>query len=276
MQTSLAGIELLSPVYNAAGPWKYVKDIKDIAESKSGAVLIGSITCAPRTGDTSKYYKGEDYSINEFGLPNPGLEYYTEHLPELIRVTKDNNKPLFVSIAGEDKHEYKTLAVQLEKCEVDLIEINLSCPNVRNADGDQYIHCFNIEQSRDIIRTVREHIRLPIAVKVSPFTDNAHLRAFAAILNEENVQVLVTSNTIPNITCPHFTGGMSGPKLRPIALEQVRQFRTLLHENIDIVGVGGICSGKDVREYLLAGASAVQIATMLYEIGPSAFKELSL
>ncbi len=266
---SIAGISLAHPVFNAAGPWKTLTDIQRLATSKSAAVLVGSITLKPRLGNTRAYHRDNGFSLNSFGLPNKGLPFYKRELPKMARVAHEAGKPFFVSIAGTTGTEFAILAHEAEKAGADMLELNVSCPN---ATG--HLICFSPRDLRTVLSVVGKTVRIPFSVKVSPFSDPHSLAECAKILERSAARAIVTSNTFPNASAKHFYGGLSGAALKPIALGQVRQLKKLLPKRISIIGVGGIQNKNDVKEFLNAGADAVQIATLLYEKGPAVFKKL--
>ncbi|KQC38554.1 dihydroorotate oxidase [Frankia sp. ACN1ag] len=296
--SALAGVALEHPVMNAAGTCKSVRDVDVFARSAVAAIVVGSITRQPRTGNAGNvYWPGRVYSINALGLPNRGLDYYGAHLPGMVERAHEAGKPLIVSVAGFDVGEYRELAEVVAQAGVDLIELNLACPNVWDGGAQKRIACFDPGQTAAICTAVGDALlaraggdpagRVPYGVKISPFSDPAALAELAAVLAElagrpGGPRFVTAVNTFPNalvIDADHRPvvdvelAGMSGLALKPVGLGQVRQLRRLLPDTVDIVGVGGVGEGRDVAEYLQAGAAAVQAATAFWNRGedPSVF-----
>ncbi|MDO8689551.1 MAG: hypothetical protein Q7R39_06000, partial [Dehalococcoidia bacterium] len=243
------------------------------------------------------------FSLNSLGMPNPGAAYYEKHLPAMAALAHDADKPLLVSVAGFTPHEYGELAAVAFDGGADAVELNLGCPNVWQVEqqkpifdfdpstsGVTYpagatterqkpIACFDPPLVAEILRCVESRVgsEARVAVKISPFSDPFALGEVAGVIaHYEWVKAVTTTNTFPNAFAYDDAGqpmispggglaGLGGPALKPIGLGQVRQLRSLLPERIQIIGVGGVSHGRDVREYLRAGAAAVQIATAYLE-----------
>ncbi|MDO8435982.1 MAG: dihydroorotate dehydrogenase [bacterium] len=296
-KTNLAGIPLEHPLMNAAGTCKLIEGpegVKELARSAAAAIMVGSITLEPRAGNEGDiYYSEEHFSLNSLGLPNPGKLYYKKYLPEMAAIAYDFGKPLFVSVAGFNPHEYAVLAGLAINSGADLVELNLSCPNVWDNGSQKRIACFDLSLIQEILFQVIERVGLEakLAIKISPFSDPFLFNELAKLIHCQNliyglnvVKVITAVNTFPNaisfnkgkpvITIGDGLAGLAGPALKPIALGQIRQLRGVLPESIDIIGVGGIACGQDVLEYLLVGANAVQIGTSFLSRGAKVFSEI--
>lgn len=290
--TTVAGIPLEHPIMNAAGTckrWEGEEGISTLLRSASAAVVLGSITLEPKPGNSGEvYFPDPDghFALNSLGLPNPGAPYLQRPLPEMVKGIPDAGKPLFISVAGFSPNEYVQLALIAIQSGAHLVELNLGCPNVWGDDGQKPIASYHPALIEEILVTVNQAIKsdIPFAVKLSPL-DPGRLRDAAQIIKSFGfIRAVTTCNTFPNgfawkggqQAISHLDGlaGVSGPALKPIGLGQVRQFRALLPERIDIIGVGGIQTGQDVVDYLRAGATAVQVATALINRGPRVFSEL--
>ncbi|WP_261554738.1 dihydroorotate dehydrogenase [Frankia tisae] len=296
--SALAGVALEHPVMNAAGTCKSVEDVDAFARSAVAAIVVGSITRQPRAGNAGNvYWPGRSYSINALGLPNRGLDYYGAHLSRMVDRAHEAGKPLIVSVAGFDVGEYAEIAEVVAGTGVDLIELNLACPNVWDGGAQKRIACFDPDQTAAVCTAVGDALlaraagdpgrRVPYGVKLSPFSDPAALAELAAVLAElagrpVGPRFVTAVNTFPNAFVVDADNrpvvdvelaGMSGPALKPVGLGQVRQLRQLLLDSVDVVGVGGVGEGRDVAEYLRAGAVAVQAATAFWNRGedPSVF-----
>lgn len=279
-KTRLAGITLGHPLMNAAGTCKTLEDVRQFAASSLAAIMLGSISVKPRVPNPmGGYWKHPDgwSSHNVFGLPNPGLERYAKLLPDMKRICEAADKPFVVSVVGFSPEEYGELVHVVSK-HADLVEVNLSCPNVWQGGRQEEIACFNTEAIESIWRQVRKHTSdtAAVGVKLSPFSNPAQLAETAALLGKLDVRFVTTSNTFPNGVALDDSGspvigteyaGLGGPALKPIALGQVKQLRKALPKKVDVVGVGGILSAADMRDYLAVGASAVQAASAFYNGG---------
>jgi len=287
---ALCGIDLEHPVMNAAGTGKSLEDVAELARSATAAVMVGSITVAPRAGNSgATYHSGAGFSLNALGLPNRGLGYYREHLRAMANLAHDAGKPLVLSIAGFSVDDYAQVAAATAPTGVDLLELNLACPNVWDGGSQKRIACFDPGQTAAICAAVDETLRaagapIPYGVKISPFSDPEALAGLAEVLGKlttgEHASLgngrrggpgyVCATNTFPNALAFDDAGrpaigvelaGFAGPALRPVALGQVRQLRRLLPASIAIVGAGGVTTGRDVADFLRAGAQAVQVAT---------------
>ncbi len=270
----IGGITFASSVMNAAcSIAKTFDDVELLCKTKIGAVLIGSITLKSREGNPEpRWHDRGDWALNSFGMPNGGLTYYKNALPKMARLIHDAQKVFVVSIAGFSIEEYVELAGGTRDCGVDLLELNFGCPNIREEGG---IISFDTNLMREIIEKVSKVTKVPIMVKLSPYSNPLQLKEVALMLAKQKIAAVVTSNSFPNgyisdggkdVVATSYAG-MNGKALLPISLGQVRQFRELLPRRIAIIGVGGIESKEDTELYLNAGASAVQAATFIVRNG---------
>ena len=294
LATTIAGMHLDWPVMNSpSGPGcKTVEDVIELARSTSAAVMIGSVTKEPRDGNRGEVYFSDQvtgFSLNSLGLANGGLPYYTQHLPEMARIVHEAKKTLWVSVAGFTPQEFGELTLQMFQGGADLVELNLGCPNVW--DGGQQKRIFSFDPAlveavlKEVETVLNSDAPLAVAVKVSPFSDPMLLEEVASVVATSPIVSAVTAiNTFPNAFAfkedgtsaisPQFSkglAGMAGPALKTIGLGQVMQWRQFLPPHIDVIGVGGIKSGPDARDYLRAGAKAVQVGTARADRGGRAF-----
>jgi len=277
---------------NAAGICKSLEGpegVREFARSNTAAIMVGSITVEPREGNTGEvYWSGEGFSLNSLGLPNSGASYYRQNLPEMITIAHSSNKPLFISVAGFTPSEYAFLSELAFQGGADLVELDLGCPNIWKNGQQKRIACFDPKLVGKILRCVEEKVgeEAKVAVKLSPFSDPFSLQKIAQVIEHSMVVKAVTAvNTFPNALAyndkgkPRITpggglAGLGGPALKTIALGQVRQLRDILPKHIDIIGCGGITTGKDIFDFQRAGAVAVQIATTLLDRGLGVFTAL--
>jgi len=278
--TKVAGVSFRSCLYNASGPRCTTKEeLVGLGESHSGAIMMKSCTIEPREGNPKpRYACFEHCSIQSMGLPNLGYEEYLKFVDELAEF----NKPAVASIAGLSLNDYVTMTKAFQDSNVSLIELNLSCPNI---EGKPQV-AYDIEQTEATLSAVAELGSIPLGLKLPPFYDRSFHESMAELVLKYNIRFLSCINSIgntliidadkgtPALRAKHGYGGLSGPCIKPIALANVRIFHELLGDNVSIVGVGGVQTGTDVYEYLLAGASAVQIGTMYEEEGVGCFERI--
>lgn len=293
MEIDIYGLPLQHPIMNAAGTCKMFagkEGVEELARSATSAVVLGSITMAHRDGNPgTTFYVDPDgrFSLNSLGLPNRGLAWYRELFPAVWRTCRAAGKPLIVSVAGFSPKEYAMLAAAAFEGGADMVELNGGCPNVWDGREQKRIPSFDTAMMCDILMHVQDAVGpdARVTVKLSPMSDPHALAALAKTVTLwPVVKGVVTSNTFPNtfardgkaaaISVGSGLAGMAGPALKPIALGQVRQLRALLPPSIAVIGVGGIGTGGDVRDFIAAGATAVQIGTALLRHGPRIFERL--
>jgi len=256
---------------------KTIDDVKALCATKAELILVGSITFKPRLGNGEpRWFVGDGYALNSYGMPNNGIEFYQKELPVMVKHVHSIGKKLVLNIAGFNTLEYMELAALAHKCKVDLLELNLGCPNAKVGSKQETIVSFNPPLMKEIIKAVRSVTSLPLMVKVSPYSNPLDLKNAAMIFAETGVDAVVASNTFPNGFMPNEIGrsvvaeefaAVNGKVLFPINLGQVRQFRILLPKNIAVVGVGGIETSQDAKKYFQAGADIVQVATLIVRDG---------
>lgn len=273
-------LELANPVMNAAcSVAKTIDDITALSQTSIGAVTIGSITPEPREGNPEpRWYHSDSFALNSFGMPNEGLAFYKDNLPQMIDIIHSSGKKANLSIAGFSIDDYRALAVMADQTEIDSLELNLGCPNVQIDGKQKPIASFDQEYMKAIILAVSEVSSKQLFVKLSPYSNPAELQQVASLLSTLPITAVVTSNTFANgyfeqdgtsVVGAGF-GGVSSKALLPIGLGQVKQFRAALPPHIAVIGVGGVTTPHDVSQYLSAGAIAVQVASLIVEEGHAA------
>jgi len=212
------------------------------------------------------------------GLPNLGYRAYAELIPHLKRF----GKPVIASVAGLGEEDFPTIAEAINAAKPDLIEVNLSCPNIPGKPQIGY----DPETSERVLKKVRRLITVPMGVKLPPYFDPAHHEAMGKVLGRCGVDFLNMINSVGNglVVDPEREavvikpkggfGGLGGRLIKPVALANVRAFYKLFDGKMPIIGTGGIVEGMDVFEHFLCGASAVQIGTVLVEEGLDVFGRL--
>ena len=295
ISTTIAGIELCSCVYNASGPRTGSSAaLAKIAGSASGAILTKSATVASQIGNPQPrtWHSPDDKaSMNSEGLPNSGIDYYIDGntMSETLAGCPPGGpvKPYMVSISGKTLDDNLEMMDRISKVQdkIACVELNLACPNVIGKP----IIAYDFDQLRMILRTIQsKKYSFILGLKLPPYLDSKHLQDAASIINEFSAMIRFVAciNTIGNalavddvseapfIASNHGLAGLSGPAVKYTALANVRQMRQQLKPEIDIIGVGGIESGRDVFEMLLCGAAAVQVGTCHWKEGPKCFDRI--
>jgi dihydroorotate dehydrogenase (NAD+) catalytic subunit len=274
MGTVLGGVDLPSPVLTASGCAAAGRELDQFFDITAiGAIVTKSVMLQPRSGrPTPRMAETPSGMLNSIGLQGPGIDTFIEH--DLAWLA-DRGARTIVSIAGGSVDEYAKLAARLRIARgVSAIEVNISCPNVENRG---LVFACETGSAADVIQAVKRHSdpRMPIFAKLSPdVTDivsiaGAVVRAGATGVSVINTLLGMVIN--PDTMRPHLagiTGGLSGPAIRPVAVRCVWQIRQAFPE-LPIIGMGGIRTGLDALEFVLAGANAVSIGTVVFH-DPSA------
>jgi dihydroorotate dehydrogenase (fumarate) len=280
-KTTVAGVEFESYVCNASGPLDSTfEELKRIATSKSSAVVMKSCTVEPRIGNEEPRYKRLPFgSIQSMGLPNLGYKKYVASAALL----KKFKKPIIASVAGFSVEDYILMVNAFQKSEVDLIEVNLSCPNIVGKPQVAY----DLVQTDKVLYAISSLGTKPLGLKLPPFYDFVHHAEMTELIKKHKIRFITCINSIgntlvinPNTETPVIKpkngfGGLSGDYIKPIALANVRAFYELLGNKVSIFGVGGINTGTDAFEFLLAGADAVQVATVFEKEGQGCFERIN-
>jgi dihydroorotate dehydrogenase (fumarate) len=277
MPVNIAGVGFDHRVMNAAGTVKTKEELLKLAGSATAALMVGSITLAPRNGNSGEvFWSSPPYSLNALGIPSRGAEFYKAALPEMVTIAQDAGKPLFVSVAGLTVDEFGILAEMVMLGGADVIELNLGCPNMWDGITQKPVACFDFDYVAEILRAVESRVgrQAVVSVKISPFSDRMALERLAQLFNEsELVKIVTTTNTFPNavayeergkkpvLSTENGFGGLSGEAMLPVGLGQVTLWRKNLDKRISVVGVGGISRGSHIWLYLLSGAVLTQVAT---------------
>ena len=264
--TKIGSKRFSNPIFTASGCASSGQELSQFFPlTELGAVVTKSIMTKARTGRaTPRMAETPSGMLNSIGLQGPGIDAFLENdIPWLI----ENNAKVIVSIAGETVEEYGVLARRLRSVSgISAVEVNISCPNVENRG--QVFSC-HPDTSTAVIESVRRNIggELPIIAKLSP--DVTDIVAIAKAVIDAGVDGLALINTLlgmvidTNSMKPKLagkTGGLSGPAIRPVAVRAIYQVHQAF-PNIPIVGMGGVATGRDAFELVLAGASAVSIGT---------------
>jgi dihydroorotate dehydrogenase (NAD+) catalytic subunit len=249
--------------------------LKNIAECEAGAVVTKSVGLKARVGYANPTIVQMDCGlINAMGLPNPGIDIFAKEISEAKAML---NIPLIVSVYGFSEEEYGKVAKKAVEAKADAVELNVSCPHVKET-GSEIGQ--NSKVLANVVRKVKAAVDKPVIVKLSPNVADIFVIAEAAVkagadaltaINTVKAMAVDTETAMPILG--NKTGGLSGPAIKPIAVRCVYE----IYENVDvpIIGCGGVTSWRDAVEYLLAGATAVQIGTAIATEGLSVFKTVS-
>jgi len=274
LQTQLApchkrGLLLRNPVVVASGTFGYGVDNANIAEvHQLGAITCKGTTLHPRRGNEQpRIMETASGMLNAIGLQNPGIHTVIEKYAPIWATWQT---PVIVNIAGETIEEFVELAILLEGVEgVSGIEVNVSCPNVL-AGG--VVFGADAHTVAMVTASVRRVTTLPLIVKLSPNSGDVRPTALAAASSGADAVSLINTITGMGIdinkrrpTLANVTGGLSGPAIKPIALRMIYELAQelrLSYPQVPVIGIGGISNTNDALEFLMAGASAIQIGTI--------------
>ena len=272
----MAGLRLANPTMLASGILGYATEtLERIVEGGAGAVVTKSVGITPREGYANPTIVQTNCGlINAMGLPNPGID---EFVKEIHEAKNTLNVPLIVSVYGFSTEEYAKVAKKAMNAGADAVELNVSCPHVKETGSE-------IGQNPKILTEVVEKVKAavdkPVFVKLSPNVTSIAETAEAAVkagadaitaINTVKAMAIDTETTMPILS--NKIGGLSGPAMKPIAVRCV--YEIYEHVKVPIVGCGGITNWRDAVEFLLAGASAVQIGTAVALKGSNVFKAVN-
>lgn len=280
--TTLGGFSFDNCLMNAAGVWCMTKEELDgVKNSAAGTFVTKTATLEYRAGNPEPRYKNVPLgSINSMGLPNQGLDYYLDYLLELQE--EEPERTFVLSLVGMSPDEIHTILKKVQDSAFQgLVELNLSCPNV---PGKPQI-AYDFETTETILREVFAYFTKPLGIKLPPYFDIVHFDQAAAIFNQFPLKFVNCVNSIGNglyiedesviIKPKNGFGGIGGEYIKPTALANVHAFYQRLKPEIQIVGTGGILTGRDAFEHILCGASMVQVGTTLQKEGLVAFDRIS-
>jgi len=262
LQTTIAGITLRNPVMTASGTFGSGLEYREFVDlDRLGAVVTKGVSSTPWSGNpTPRITETYGGVMNAIGLQNPGVDTFVQRdLQEL----KQYDTKIIVNVCGKTTEEYLAVVERLTTEAVDLLEINISCPNVAHGGiaFGQDAKCVE-----EITKQIKRIAKQPIIMKLSPNVTDITEMARAAESGGADALSLINTLTGMQIdihkrdfVIANRTGGLSGPAIKPIALRMVYQVAQVV--SIPIIGMGGIATAEDAIEFLLAGASAIAIGT---------------
>jgi len=277
LSINLAGLKLGNLTILASGILGYsAESLSRVVKGGAGAVVTKSIGIEPRIGYPNPTVVQADAGlINAMGLPNPGIDMYVQEIKyskTMLRV------PLIVSVFGYSSDEYATVAKKAVDAGADAVELNVSCPHVKQTGAEIGQ---NPKLLSEVVEKTKEAVDKPIFVKLSPNVADITVTAKAAV--EAGADALTAINTLKAMAIDSETmrpilsnlkGGLSGPAIKPVALRCVYDIREVLPD-VPIIGCGGISSWRDVVEFCLAGASAVQVGTAIVSENIEVFQAIT-
>lgn len=266
LRARLGGLTLPNPVLTASGTAGYGLDLAGHLElSGLGGIVCKSLSLAPREGNApTRIAETPSGMLNSIGLQNIGIEtFLRDRLPAL----RGFGVPIIANIFGETEHEFSELAARLESAEgLAAVELNISCPNTERGGIEFGV---DPEATARVTAAVRAATRLPLIVKLSPNVTDITITARAA--QGAGADILSLVNTFVGMAIDverrrpilsSGSGGLSGPAIRPLAVHLVHKVAKAVR--LPIIGIGGIRSGADALEFILAGASAVEVGTATF------------
>ncbi len=266
LSVRVAGISLKNPVLVASGCFGYGKEYASYFDlSRLGGIMVKGVSLEPWPGNPApRVVETPGGMLNAIGLQNPGVDrFLSDYLPWL----REFDTAVIVNVIGRTVDEYRAVAARLEGVPgVAGLELNISCPNIKEG-GLSFGR--SPEAAAEVVRAVRGETGLPLIVKLSPNT--ADIAAMARAVEAAGADALSAINTLVGLAIDadrcrpvlgNVFGGLSGPAVKPVALALVWQAARAVR--IPVIGMGGISTGRDVAEFLMAGASAVAVGTATF------------
>ncbi len=260
---NIGDLHFSNPVLTASGTFGNGSEFDDFLDvSRLGGIILKGTTLEPRAGNQyPRMAETPSGMLNAVGLQNKGIDYFEEFIYPTVRKYKTN---VIVNVNGSYIEDYIALAERINKLEnIKAIELNISCPNVKMGG---MAFGTNLGSARDVTKEVRKVYSKKLIVKLSPNVTN--IAEFAKVVEEEGADAVSLINTLLGMAVDiekmspalsTITGGLSGPAIKPVALRMVWQVANAV--KIPVIGMGGIMSSSDALEFILAGATAIQVGT---------------
>ena len=263
LKVNIGTLSLKNPVMTASGTFGYGVEFEDFIDLAGlGGIIVKGTTLKPREGnDYPRMAETASGMLNCVGLQNKGVDYFCEHIYPQI---KDIDTNMIVNVSGSSPEDYAECAARIDALEkIPAIELNISCPNVKDGGMAFGVTCAG---ASSVVKAVRQAYHKTLIVKLSPnVTDIAEI---ARAVEAEGADSVSLINTLMGMAIDVEkrkkvlsigTGGLSGPCVKPVALRMVNQVAKAV--KIPVVGLGGISTAKDALEFLMAGATAIEIGT---------------
>ncbi len=276
MSVDIAGIKLRNPVMTASGTFGYGREFADYLDlERIGAMITKGLSLKPKAGNpTPRIVETPGGMLNAIGLQNVGIDAFIEEKLPFLRTV---DTPVIVNLYGNSLEEYGELAERIDAIpEVAGIEVNISCPNVKQGG---IVFGTDPAAAYEVVKLVRDSTIKPLIVKLSPNVTDIVAMARACV--DAGAEALSLINTLTGMAIDlakrrpilaNVTGGLSGPAIKPVALRMVWQVSKAV--DVPLIGIGGIMNATDALEFILAGATAVQVGTANF-LNPSAAQEIA-
>ncbi len=274
LRVSIGSLKLKNPVMTASGTFGYAREFEPYVNlHRLGAVVVKGISLEPRFGNPPpRIVETSCGMLNAIGLENVGVDRF---ISEKMVTLRQVNVPVFVNILGDTLDEYREIANRLADVEgISGIEVNISCPNVKKGG---VAFGTDPEMAAAVTTVVKKSSTVPVMVKLSPNVTD--ITVIARAVEDAGADAVSLINTLIGMAIDHRSrkpalanviGGLSGPAIKPVALRMVYQVAQAV--SVPVIGVGGIETAEDVLEFMLAGATAVQIGTANF-VNPRASEE---
>lgn len=263
LDVNIGALHLKNPVMTASGTFGYGLEFQDFVPLEEiGGIIVKGTTLKPREGnDYPRMAETPMGMLNCVGLQNKGVDYFCEHIYPQI---KDIDTNMIINVSGSSPEDYAECAARIDALEkIPAIELNISCPNVKDGGMAFGVTCTGAES---VVKAVRERYHKTLIVKLSPnVTDIAEIARAVEAAGADSVSLINTlMGMAVNIekrckTLSIGTGGLSGPCVKPVALRMVYQVARAV--KIPVVGLGGIMTAEDALEFMMCGATAIEIGT---------------
>jgi dihydroorotate dehydrogenase (NAD+) catalytic subunit len=274
ISTKISTLELKNPTMLASGILGETgESLIRVGRGGAGALVTKSIGSEPKEGNPNPTFAETEHGIlNAMGLPNPGIDEYEKE----VKIALGAGVPVIGSIFGGNSEEFVHLATKMEQYGVKAVELNLSCPHAKGY-GTEIGH--DPKKVEEITKDVKNGINIPVFVKLSPNIGNIGEIAKAVekaggdavvAINTLRAMIINTEMGVPVLA--NVKGGLSGPGIKPIGIRCVYEIKSTT--DLPVIGVGGILTGNDAVEYIMAGASAVQIGSGVFYEGAGIFNEV--
>lgn len=262
MKVSIGGVEFKNPVITASGTFAFGKEyLKYMDIEKLGGIGLKALTREKRLGNPPvRIAETPSGILNSVGLQNPGVDYFVE---KMWGELKDYDTVMVANVSGSAIEDYVYVVKRLDETEIPIYEINVSCPNVKHGGVN-----FGTDESTlaNVVKQVRAATKKPIIIKLTPNVTSIAKMAKVACDNGADGVSLINTLTGMAINAKtrkpvlaNVTGGLSGPCVKPVALRMVNEVYNAV--DIPIIGMGGIMTGEDAAEFMIAGATAVMVGT---------------
>lgn len=262
LKINIAGVEFKNPVIAASGTFGFGEEFKDYIDlNKLGGISSKGLTLKKNPGNSGiRIYETPAGIMNSIGLQNPGVDHFIEN--ELVFMRKYDTV-VIANLGGHSYDDYRLGAVKLNKADIDMIELNISCPNLK--EGGMAFGT-DPKKAKEVISLVRKETNLPLIVKLSP--NVTHIGEFAKIAEDCGADAISVVNTFNAMAVDikkkkfifdNKTAGLSGPAIKPIALRMTYEVAQAV--DIPVIAMGGIMNVEDCLEFMMVGASAIQVGT---------------